>query len=252
MDAAVAIQALGGGLYLLTAAIVGCRLLLLARRSRALPELMLGIGLIVGGVLGGPLEAAGLGGKGEVGPEMAGRLLLIGKLLGVVALACQLGFIWRVFRPQERWGAGLVGVLLACSLAGLCGHALNGAFASAEVSIRWFWVEMVGRLGASCWLVLEGYRYYHLMRRRLRLGLADPVVTNRFLLWTLAGICSIAMFLTSVPPIFLDPARDVLVLVLDLLAFSACGVGVSVLYFLTFFPPAAYRRRLRETAEALH
>jgi hypothetical protein len=90
------------------------------------------------------------------------------------------------------------------------------------------------------------------MSRRLRLGLADPVVTNRFLLWTLAGVCAIGMFLTSIPPIFLDPQRDVLVLVLDLLAFSACGAGVSVLYFLTFFPPAAYRRRLREIAEAVH
>ena len=252
MDSAIAIQAVGGGLYLLTAAVVGCRLLLLAHRSRALPELMLGIGLVVGGVLGGPLEAAGLGTKGELGPEMAGRLLLIGKLLGVVALACQLGFIWRVFRPDERWGAGLAGALLAGSIAGLAGHAVTGTFASAEISIRWFCVELVGRLGASCWLVFEGYRYHRLMSRRLRLGLADPVVTNRFLLWTVAGVCSIAMFLTSIPPIFLDPQRDVLLLILDLLAFSACGVGVSVLYFLTFFPPAAYRRRLHETAEAVH
>jgi hypothetical protein len=252
MDAAVAIQALGGSLYLLTAVIVGCRLLLLALRSRALPELLLGAGLVLGGVIGGPLEAAGLGTKGEIGPEMAGRLLLIGKLFGVVALACQLGFIWRVFRPHERWAAGLAGALLAFSLAGLWGHAVNGSFASAEISVFWFCVELVGRLGAPCWLVFEGYRYYRLMSRRLRLGLADPVVTNRFLLWTLAGVCAIAMFLTSVPPIFLDPDRDVLVLVADLLAFSACGVGVSVLYFLTFFPPVAYRRRLHKAAEAVH
>jgi len=251
MDAVVAIQAMAGGLFLLTATVVGCRLLLLAHRSRALPELLLGVGLLVGGAVGGPLEAAGLSTKGEFGPEVAGRLLLIGKLFGAVALACHLLFIWRVFRPREWWGAGLAGALLSCSLAGLCGFAVNGAFASAEISIRWFCVDLVGRVGASCWLVLEGVRYYGLMRRRLRLGLADPVVTNRFLLWSLAGVFSITMFLTSIPPVFLEPDRNMLVLALDGLAFSASGLGVSVLYFLTFFPPVAYRRRLLKAAEAL-
>jgi len=251
MDAVIAIPAVSGSLYLLTVTIVGCRLLLLARRSRALPELLLGTGLVVGGILGGPLEAAGLSTKGVFGPEIAGRLLLIGKLFGVVTLACHLGFIWRVFRPREGWGAGLAGALLACSLAGLWGYAMNGTFASAEIPILWFCVDLAGRIGASCWLVLEGIHYYGLMRRRLRLGLADPVVTNRFLLWTVAGVFSIVIILTSVPPLFLDPDQNAPLLVLDLLAFSAGGVGVSVLYFLTFFPPVAYRRRLHRAAEAV-
>jgi hypothetical protein len=251
MDAIAAIPAAAGILYMLTATIVGCRLLLLAHRSRALPELMLGLGLLLGGTLGGPLEAAGLSTRGEFGPEMAGRLLLIGKLFGVVAIACHLLFIWRVFRPQERWGAALAGTLFACSLAGPWGYAVNGTFASAEIPILWFCVDLAGRAGASCWLVFEGAHYYGLMRRRLRLGLADPVVTNRFLLWTLAGVFSIVVILTSVPPIILDPDQNALLLVLDLLAFSAGGLGVSVLYFLTFFPPVAYRRRLHRAAEAL-
>ena len=252
MNAVIAVQAVAGGLYLLVVTVVGCRLLLLARRSRALPELLLGLGLLLGGTLGGPLEAAGLSSKAELGPELAGRLLLIGKLFGVVVLACHLAFIWRVFRPQERWGAGLAGALLACSLTGFWGFAMNGAFTSAEIPVLWFFVDLTARVGASIWLIFEGYHYYRLMNRRLRLGLADPVVTNRFLLWTLAGVCVTAMFLTAVPPIFLDPVRDAQFLVLDLLAFSAAGVGVSVLYSLTFFPPAAYRRRLQEAAEAWH
>jgi hypothetical protein len=89
MDAIDAIQAAAGGLFLLTATVVGCRLLLLARRSRALPELLLGAGLLVGGTIGGPLEAAGLSARPELGPDLTGRLLLIGKLFGVVALAAR-------------------------------------------------------------------------------------------------------------------------------------------------------------------
>jgi hypothetical protein len=129
---------------------------------------------------------------------------------------------------------------------------VNGAFAGAAIPILWFCVDLAGRVGASCWLVLEGARYYGLMRLRRRLGLADPVVTNRFLLWTLAGVFSIVMILTSVPPVFLDPDLNSDLLVLDLLAFSAGGVGVSVLYLLTFFPPVAYRRRLQRAVEAAH
>ena len=45
------------------------------------------------------------------------------------------------------------------------------------------------------WGAVESLRYYALMRRRLRLGLADPLVTNRFLLWGLgigaAGVGSL-------------------------------------------------------------
>jgi hypothetical protein len=144
MDAVIAVQVVAGGLYLLVVTVVGCRLLLLARRSRALPELLLGLGLLLGGTLGGPLEAAGLSGKADLGPELAGRLLLIGKLFGVVVIACHLTFIWRVFRPKERWGAGLAGALFACSLTGFWGFAMNGAFTSAEIPVFWFFVDPSG------------------------------------------------------------------------------------------------------------
>jgi len=250
METVVVIQAVVGVIYLLTVTVIGFRLLLLAYRSRALPELLLGSALILGGTFGGPLEAAGISGTEEIGPELAGRLLLIGKILGVATLACHSTFIWRVFRPREPWAAGLVGALLVFPLAGLWGFASSGAFATAEIPIFWFWVDLMGRLGASCWLVFEGARYYGLMKRRLRLGLGDPVVANRFLLWTLAGLFAIALLLTSVPPIFLDPDEHQIALVADLFAFGAAGIAVSTFYLLIFLPPAAYRRRLLKAAEA--
>ena len=84
-----------------------------------------------------------------------------------------------------------------------------------------------------------------MMKRRLRLGLADPLVTNRFLLWTLAGFASITLLLTAVPPVLLDAQRYEFLLFVDLLVFSVAGVTVSALYFLTFIPPETYRRRFQ-------
>jgi hypothetical protein len=251
MEAVVAIQAVTGGTYLLCVTVVGFRLLHLAQRSRAVPELLLGLALVLGGTFGGPLEAVSISAKREIGPALAGRMLLAGKIFGFATLACHATFIWRVFRPREGWAPALVAALLAFPLAALWGFASNGAFAGAEIPLLWFWVDLFGRLGASCWLIFEGAHYYALMKRRLRVGLADPVVTNRFILWTLAGVFSIVLLLTAVPPMFLDTDQDILLLVLDQFAFSAAGMAVSALYFLIFLPPAAYRRRLRRAAETV-
>jgi len=251
METVQAMQALAGAVYLATITLVGVRLLLLARRTLAVPELLLGGALFLGGTLGGPLEAGGMAVRVELGGAVAGQLLLFGKIFGAAALTCHVVFIRRVFRPEAKWSAALAGALVACPLIAFGASAANGTFATGELSMFWFWVELVGRLGGGCWLVFEGWRYHGLMKKRLRLGLADPVVTNRFLLWTLAGVCSIVMFLASVPPLFLDAELAKGLLTLDLFAFSVAGVAVSVLYFLTFLPPESYCRRVRAAAEAV-
>ncbi len=53
-----AFQALCGASFLLVMAILGIRLLALARRSRGLPELLIGLAFLFGGALGGGIEAA--------------------------------------------------------------------------------------------------------------------------------------------------------------------------------------------------
>jgi hypothetical protein len=58
------------------------------------------------------------------------------------------------------------------------------------------------------------------------------------------------MLLTSVPPFFLNPRENVAVITADLMIFCLAGVCISTFYFLTFFPPMAYRRRLEKRAEA--
>ena len=252
MEFIIVAQGLSGALYLLTVLVVGGRLIMLAHRTKQLPELLLGGALLLGGVLGGPLEAAAVSLRAETGHAIAGKLLLAGKIAGLGALICHATFIRRVFRPRERWAWLLVAVVIACPVAAIFGYSAHGAFANSEIPWNWFWIDLAARVTGSTWLAVEGAIYYGMMKRRLRLGLAEPLVTNRFLLWTMAGGLSIVMFLTAVPPMFLDPVADAGLLTLDLFVFSIAGVGVSALYFLTFLPPEPCRRWIGKTSEAMN
>jgi hypothetical protein len=99
---------------------------------------------------------------------------------------------------------------------------------------------------AYAWSAVESLRYFGLMRRRAKLGLADPVATNRFLLWGLSGavmvvgagvnlVASIATPLSVMHP-------------LALLVTSVCGFTNSAALVLAFMPPARYRGWLRARA----
>lgn len=246
MPASELFQALSGTLYLITITVVGARLLFLAARNRSLPELMLGIALVAGGTLGATCEVVAAQAAEPLGPARAGALLGFGKLCGFVGLNAYGLFIWRVFRAGEAWAAVLFFALVAISAAALVGFASRGAFATGAVPSDWFWIEFAGRIAGPIWLTFESARYYGQMRRRQQLGLADPLVTNRFLLWAIAAGCGVVMLLTSVPPLFIasdDPRMAVNIVVLGL-----SGVFASAPYWLAFFPPAAYVRRVRAAA----
>ena len=95
---------------------------------------------------------------------------------------------------------------------------------------------------AYSWTGYEGFRHYGMMRRRATVGLGDPVVANRFLLWAIAGSLQVISALVTVQTlrtggnIAADPAA--------VLATSLVGVFNSVLLVLIFMPPARYVRWL--------
>ena len=44
-------------------------------------------------------------------------------------------------------------------------------------------VEFIAQIGVLLWGSLEALSYWRRMQKRTAIGLADPAVTNRFLLW---------------------------------------------------------------------
>jgi hypothetical protein len=85
------------------------------------------------------------------------------------------------------------------------------------------------------------------MQRRARIGLVEPAVVNRVLLWGIGSLAAFAMsgygLLTRVAlgPVQSDGMR---------LVSSALGMIAAVAIWLAFFPPAAYRRRVARSAVA--
>jgi hypothetical protein len=171
-----------------------------------------------------------------------------GKFFGVVGVACNLIFVWWVFRRDERWALGLLTAVTAAAFVAFAGLVSSGTLASGVSQAPWFWIEFAARLATPGWLGLEAGRYYFQMKRRMRLGLADAVVVNRFLLWTFAALFGLLMISTAIPPTVFGRTHALSHLALVLMGLS--GVGTAVCYWLAFFPPAAYRRRVYARAKA--
>ncbi len=243
-----AVQALGGGLFFVMSTVVGMRLLFLAHRNRGLPELLLGLSFLLAGSIGAILEVVAITASGQLQPAQVGTLLMFGKLFGVAGLTCSILFIGWVFRRHERWAVVPAAGVIALAFVGFAGMAAAGTFSSGVNAAPWYWLELAARVGSPIWLGLEAGRYYLRMKRRTRLGLADPVVTDRFLLWTFAASFGFVLIATSIPPLVLERAHPVTMAALVVFGFA--GAAATVCYWLAFFPPEAYRRRIRARAAA--
>lgn len=232
--------------FVLAASLVGLRLLALARRTRQLPELLVGAGFSLIGLLGYPLAMLSGFGRGTVADLHVG-VWLAGILLMNAGLACLYVFTARVFRPGSAFALGLAALLTAASLASGLGTlaALRAAapealsFSVAPLS------TMLGQLasgGGFAWIGVESWLQLRMARRRQSLGLSDPVVANRFLLWVLfsastlgmnlANSCALAAGISAVESVPVQAAM------------TGLGLSASSCMYLAFLPPPAYRRWL--------
>jgi hypothetical protein len=222
------LSVLGALLFLL-----GVRLLHLSSRTRQLPELLVGLFF----VLLGPAGSLRLIVEG-LQPDNVHEVAAFADLVVIVAMSMVCVFTYLTFRQGVPW-ARAVAVIGVVTLAVSWGFEVDGLRFSAELEPRLtFVLPRAAVLGWSTW---ESLRCYVMMRRRLRFGLADPVVTNRFLLYALWTL-SLAIFPTLRAVIrLLGLAQGELRLPLQLLGL---GIGVSMFaaIFLTFWPPGVYLR----------
>ena len=179
------------GLFVLVCAGVGVRLLLLARQTRALPEMLIGIAFTTIGLVGFPLMAASGFGQGNVG-DVNITLLALGLISLSLCIVSLFSFTWRVFRPNEPVAVMItalaaigVGVIVVMTLRSVLGSPAD----MPSVEAAGLWTSSL-RLPFGVWYgwtAFESLRCYVLGRRRQALGLSDPVVVNRFLIWGLMG-----------------------------------------------------------------
>ena len=96
------------------------------------------------------------------------------------------------------------------------------------------------------WTGLESFGYYGRMRKRRVLGLADPIVTNRFLLWGLVALNAIVA--SGVPLVVGFLGGDSFNDVPTRLAGAAATIVGCVCLQLAFLPPQSYVSWLKKRA----
>lgn len=219
---------------------IGLRLVWLAHRNREAPELLIGLGIL--GI--GPAGFAGtvfalLLGPGH--PSAAACLLAAATLATSSGALAAYVFNWTVFRRRDRWAQGIVGGAGLLFVVLFVAQLASGGFALPLRLNAWFHLHSIAVAGCLLWGSGESLRYYPIMKRRLRLNLADPLVTNRFLLWGLgigsAGVGSLISIVVTL--VTGSPMQEFDWLTLSN---SLFGFAAAVLMWIAFLPPAPYRR----------
>jgi hypothetical protein len=243
------VAAFGGGAFILTSLVLGLRLVWIARRTRGLPEFVLGFGLFLMGGLGYPLMAVA---QQATGMDMHVRvgMLVTQMLCTTIGMTGVTLFTRRVFRPGETWAAWTTPGCLLAYLAMMIGQGAGPGFAAAlqGADAIWFRSSYIG-IAVMVWTGAESLRYHLMLRRRQALGLAEPAVVDRFRLW------SISMFAASSISLLGIVLRELFGVSVNgttagNLLVGPLGLVIAIALWLAFLPPAFYLRRVERVAAA--
>jgi hypothetical protein len=239
-------SAVGGLVSVLVSWIVGLRLIFLARRTRQAPELLVGLGLFLVGGWWSPLVAVGRQATGLSDGARA-ALVCAGGVTAIAGMLCLALFTYRVFRPGTTWAKALVATMGLALIGVFVAQTFGsgwGAFARSETG----WWRLATWIGVTdyFWANAESWRQYWMLSRRQRLGLADPIVTDRLRLWSLALSTAVA--------------ASILLAVCQTMGIGVAGTQIGLLttvvvalisatcLWLAFLPPASYLARVRRLA----
>ena len=241
---------------LLLSAIIGVRLLLRSRRHRGGPEFWLGVYFSCTAFIGSTLSILVYGNVAGTVPlpeaAVSPLLAIYTAFAGVGTLGVYV-FTWRTFRPNDAWARWFVTLGALALSGGYLGEAFGAGFHVTVFPAAPYWVSRIAQVVALVWACAESFRYYGQLRRRLRLGLAEPIVTNRFLLWgcwafaasinassDLAARCIYVVMTGQTTELILEAVRPIIVTTVAVT--SILGAVAAATLLLTFFPTRAYCR----------
>lgn len=233
-DAAQLVVFLAGSSYLA----VGIYLLRKAARTHGRPEFYLGLAFLCNGLSYVCSELPFVANIERFVEEFSylGRIWA-GGCSFTIAL-----FTWRVFRSELAWARWLVGADAALILAGLAVSALEGDWEGmSPLTHSGFWLDWAGGIAPFVWLSFESSRQYLVTRRRLSLGLIDPLVCNRFALIAIYATLASSTYLLFVPMYVVYELHGTWSAGLDL-SLGLIETASLVALTISFYAPAFYRR----------
>jgi len=220
---------------------IGARLLGLARQTRQLPELLIGTGVFAYSSLA--LPSLLIMGLPSLSVGAARVFQLLQQTANFVTLSAVILFTWRVFRPDAAWARALVVAGIALAAVASWGTVsvapeTQGASAMPEQVRPYVSLMVVVWAVIFLWTGLESLRFHAMMRRRLALGLGDPLVCNRFLLWAIWGLACGALDLLDLGYNLagFDFSRHPA----PLLTICASCLLSSAVWYLAFLAPESY------------
>ncbi len=229
---------LGGVLAGLACFIAGARLIRLSWRSQKSPELLLGSSLLLWGLAYVcwqiPIAMAN--------QPLTQPLFFVGRVFNDAGTIVFANFTWIVFRPQARWAKTLVFAIAIGVFAGVVGSIAVGDWEGVQpISNPWWWVDWAAGLVAMSWVSVEGFIHYRNAWRRVRLGLCDPLVCNRYLLWGITGIAwTVFTGMMAVQTIEFE-TQQVWSIAIDRANGTLDITGVALVWLICF-PPRFYQR----------
>ena len=146
-----------------------------------------------------------------------------------------------------RWPYAIQALLVAIALTGTwsiaTGPMHDGPRPFAQT------LNDVANSSMMAWGAVASFVYWGKLRRRRKLGIADPVVTEQFRLWGTSfavGTCaSISLWLTP-----LLTGHKMLDIPAIAVGVNLALVAMTLLLWTAFYPPAWYRDRVMATAGA--
>jgi hypothetical protein len=237
---------LGGVIAGLVSFIVGVRLIRMSWQSQKTPEFLLGVTLLLWGLSYAcwqiPIAMAN--------QPLTRPLFFAGRAFSCGATIFFASFTWIAFRSQARWAKALFFAIAISVFAGVAGSFAVGDWEGVRpLSNPWWWADWAAALVAMSWVGVEGFINYLNARQRVRLGLCDPLVCNRYLLWGITGIVWAVFYGMVVFQQIEFETQEIWSVAMDRACSVADVTGVALVWFICF-PPRFYRRWIAGAAPA--
>ncbi|MEN8161949.1 MAG: hypothetical protein ABFS41_17910 [Myxococcota bacterium] len=238
--------------FVVSCSAVGIRLLRLANRDGGTAAWLCGHGFCLIAIVGFPLGVLSGNGFAKVG-EVALGLAALSLIANCLGITCFFAFTVQVFRPGALWAHALAGAAIAAmamSAIGIVAAIGTAPSHASSFEVSFGWAATFQWLCALCfgWMGVEGLVEWRRSRKRVALGLSDPVVCNRLLMWGLFG-CSTTL-LCLVLAAVQHTGQPTATSLAAQLGQALFGLGSSAAVILAFSPPRAIRGRLEERSVA--
>jgi len=227
---------------------LGFRLILLGNRTRSTPEWLIGSAFLIWSLYY-VLRIFSIGFQGQ--PALELQMSIAARIVDNLGSVCFAFFPLLAFRRDSTWAKWLATGIAICLFAGAAGSIWVGDPGGLDpLTNGWWWPEWFGEIASGIWIGVEGFHCYGVTRPRIRLGLCEPIVGHRYLLWGFAGMLWTLLDFVVVGQYVEFWATKSWSATLDNLV-GLLEIAALAMIWLAYFAPAAYQRKINDSAASI-